>query len=301
MPSRGDITASEVFADREMLNRLGYGIFDVTFGKDEVGFENVKDFSYVVAQDEDPKLYRRKVFGLIGRYYPNDLAKAMWNKFIDHKWVLSEQAGKEIDLRTAAIDWFNNYSHQFLKEWTFKQPEVPNRVRNQSEPSKGMVGLMSASVSPSVRELLNAGFSIVDIARAAIVEAAKPGHWKSVPLTKSPRRRLKLGLHLSGRRKLEESGSSADARWKDDQHYLVLKKLDPAEVSQGRYYVRLLANLTGHEPKTPEEAERRWTEILDHKWYMSERAGQDVGIRAAAIDYFRRLNLLQEAESGYEL
>src|SRR5689334_1947317 len=104
--ARGDITAGEVFEDREMLERLGYGIFDVAWGKSGVGFENVRDFSYVVADDKDPKIYRRKVFEMLGRYYDNGLAKAMWNKFIDHKWVLSERAGHEIDLQTAAQDWF---------------------------------------------------------------------------------------------------------------------------------------------------------------------------------------------------
>ncbi len=62
----------------------------------------------------------------------------------------------------------------------------------------------------------------------------------------------------------------------------------------------MVANLTGHEPQSQEEAERRWREILEHKWFMSERAGHDIGLRLAALDYFRRLNLLQEAETGEE-
>ena len=34
------------------------------------------------------------------------------------------------------------------------------------------------------------------------------------------------------------------------------------------------------------DAERVWTEILDHKWYLSERVGRDVGLRVAVVDYF---------------
>ena len=34
------------------------------------------------------------------------------------------------------------------------------------------------------------------------------------------------------------------------------------------------------------DAERVWPEILDHKWYLSERVGRDVGLRVAVVDYF---------------
>ena len=307
MPSRGDISASEVYADREMLNRLGYGIFDVTFGKDGgVGFENVRDFSYVVAQDDDPRLYRRKVYELIGRYYPNRLAKELWDKFINHKWVMSERAGYEIDLITAANDWFNRHGHQFLKEWTFRQSVVPTRIRNQSEPSTGMLGVVASRLFPNLRELLNAGFSITDVARAAVSEATVLGHWRAVPLTQQPRRRLKIVPRFPIRRPArkkgpQRDGNNSDEKWQDDTQYLVVKKLTPADIAEGRYYVRLVANLTGHEPRSPEEAERRWSEILEHKWYLSERAGHDVGLATAALDYFRRLTLIEEAETGQEV
>jgi hypothetical protein len=303
--THGDINADEVYADREMLNRLGYGIFDVNFGKSGVGFENVKDFSYVVAQDEDPKLYRRKVFNLIGRYYPNELAKVLWDKFVDHKWVLSERAGHEVSLKEAADDWFENYRHEFLKEWTFSQAQIPERIRNQREPARGMMGIVTSLIMPNLRALLNAGFSVIDIARAAVSEAAMPGHWRKLPRNKPARRRLKFQPRLSpGKRphlfKFEDDGDRSDAGWQDNTRYFRIQKLLPAAIREGRFYVQLVANLTGHEPKSPEEAQRRWHEILEHKWYMSERAGHDIGIRQAALDYFRRLNLLQEAETGHE-
>lgn len=33
------------------------------------------------------------------------------------------------------------------------------------------------------------------------------------------------------------------------------------------------------------EAEKIWLKVIDHKWYISERLGRDVGLRVAAIDY----------------
>lgn len=304
--THGDINANEVYNDREMLNRLGYGIMDVNFGQSGVGFENIKDFSYVVAQDEDPKLYRRNVFNLTGHYFPNPLAKALWDKFIDHKWVLSERAGHEISLKEAAEDWFKNYSHQYLKEWTFKQAEIPERMRNHREPNKGMLGIVTSMMLPNLGGLLNSGFSVVDIAKAAISEVARPGHWPKVQREREkPARRLSFRPRLRSGKRPElpehaEQGNRSDSTEPDNTKYFVLKKLLPAEIREGRFYVRMLANLTGHEPQNPEEAERRWREILEHKWYMSERAGHDIGIRAAALDYFRRLNLLQESETGHE-
>ncbi|OJV93686.1 MAG: hypothetical protein BGO39_15335 [Chloroflexi bacterium 54-19] len=296
--THGDINASEIYQDREMLNRLGYGIFDVNWGQNGVGFENVRDFSYVVAQDEDPKLYRRKVFTLTGHYFPNNLAKVLWDKFIDHKWVLSERAGHEIDLKTAAEDWLKNYSHAFLKDWTFNQQEIPERIRSSAE-GQGMLDVVTGLLLPNLRELLNSGFSVTDVARAAIAEAIKPGFWARAARRKTRRHlslRPKLRIHF--RPKQAEKGDVTDANWQDDLKYFRVKKLLPEEIREGRFYVRLLANLTGHEPKSAEEAERRWREILEHKWYLSERAGHDTGIRSAALDYFRRLDLLRETESG---
>lgn len=295
--SHGDITAAEVYADREMLNRLGYGIFDVSFGSfGGVGFENVKDFSYVIAQDQDDKLYRQKVYELTGHYYPNRLAKAIWDKFIDHKWVLSERAGHEVDLPTAAQDWMEKYSHDFLKDWTFHQPEVPQRFRYQNEPRKGVVGLMAGALIPHWRELLDAGFTITDIARAALVEAALPGTWRKAGLTK----RVSQRLHFAPRSRRRKDQEPAKKEKRSEPLYLKVKKLLPIELADDQYFVRMVANMTGHEPATPEEAQQIWHEILEHKSYMSQEAGADVGLHSAALDYFRRLNLLQQTESTSE-
>lgn len=300
--ARGDITAGEVYQDRQMLERLGYGIFDVAFTDTGVGFENVKDFSYVVAEDKDPKIYRRKVFEVLGRYYDNDLAKALWNKFIDHKWVLSEQAGHEIDLQTAAQDWFEKYGHAFLKDWTFRRQEVPERIRNYHEPQKGFVGIVTSYLMPDLRELLDAGFTVLNIATAAVKAKITPVYPRQSLRTRWRNRTLRSVPWLHSRKlakKLEEKPTTDDHTWKDRGPYFLVKRVKNPQERQ-RFYIRMVAELTGHPIHTPEEAEKRWREILEHKWYMSEREGHDVGLRAAALDYYRRLNLIQEAEQGQE-
>jgi hypothetical protein len=37
------------------------------------------------------------------------------------------------------------------------------------------------------------------------------------------------------------------------------------------------------------EAQEVWPQVLEHKWYMSERLGRDVGLRVAAVDYFENV------------
>ncbi|MGA9997968.1 MAG: DUF4032 domain-containing protein [Pyrinomonadaceae bacterium] len=58
-----------------------------------------------------------------------------------------------------------------------------------------------------------------------------------------------------------------------------------AEASSER---RALKELTGLKLSVA-EARKVWPLILEHKWYISERLGRDVGLRVAAIDYFSNI------------
>ncbi|MDT5296398.1 MAG: adenylate cyclase [Acidobacteriota bacterium] len=42
---------------------------------------------------------------------------------------------------------------------------------------------------------------------------------------------------------------------------------------------------------TVAEARAEWSRVLEHKWFVSERLGRDVGMRVAAIDYFENVRL----------
>lgn len=37
------------------------------------------------------------------------------------------------------------------------------------------------------------------------------------------------------------------------------------------------------------EAQKAWPRVLEHKWFLSERLGRDVGLRVAAVDYFENV------------
>ncbi|MBI2945719.1 MAG: DUF4032 domain-containing protein [Candidatus Wallbacteria bacterium] len=64
----------------------------------------------------------------------------------------------------------------------------------------------------------------------------------------------------------------------------VIRPIPEGESEQ--FYVKLLARLAGV-TLTEADAEEVWQDVLDHKWYLSEKAGRDVGIQVAALDYFK--------------
>lgn len=47
---------------------------------------------------------------------------------------------------------------------------------------------------------------------------------------------------------------------------------------------------------SPLEAHEVWPQVLEHKWYMSERLGRDVGLRVAAIDYFENVRRVKKRD-----
>jgi hypothetical protein len=53
---------------------------------------------------------------------------------------------------------------------------------------------------------------------------------------------------------------------------------------------RALARVAGVRV-SPAVAHEVWPQILEHKWYVSERLGRDVGLRVAAVDYFENVRV----------
>jgi transitional endoplasmic reticulum ATPase len=50
---------------------------------------------------------------------------------------------------------------------------------------------------------------------------------------------------------------------------------------------------------TPAEASAEWGRVLEHKWFVSERLGRDVGLRVAAIDYFENVRLPRHTRTSH--
>lgn len=73
---------------------------------------------------------------------------------------------------------------------------------------------------------------------------------------------------------------------------MVRLRRDESEVER-----RTLRKLSGVDVPA-DEARSLWPRILDHKWYMSERMGRDVGLRVAAIDFIEHVEPRSEAPSA---
>lgn len=49
----------------------------------------------------------------------------------------------------------------------------------------------------------------------------------------------------------------------------------------------------------PAEARAEWPRVLEHKWFVSERMGRDVGLRVAALDYFENVRLPRHTRTSH--
>jgi hypothetical protein len=237
---RGDINASELFNDREFLLRVGLGLMDVPFGSGgTVGFEDVKQFAYVDDQQQDPKHYRRKVAELTGHYYPNDMARVLWNKFHEEQACRKQETGIEPCLQEAARYWLARNGHTFFKEWTLQTEEVPFRMRNLSEPRLGLVDLAAIKLAPEWRELIVAGFRLPRLVFAGMRETVRGRHER---------------------------------------------------------YLRIVARVSGLPITNDAELAKRCREIQHLRSWLSRHVEQEVSLKAATVEYYRRLRLVAELE-----
>ena len=68
---------------------------------------------------------------------------------------------------------------------------------------------------------------------------------------------------------------------------------------------KILKKLTG-KSLSEKEAGKIWTGVQDHKWYVSERLGRDVGFRVAAVDFIENVypakaNSKSASQPGFSL
>lgn len=61
----------------------------------------------------------------------------------------------------------------------------------------------------------------------------------------------------------------------------------------------ILKELTGVRLQ-PAEARAEWPRVLEHKWFVSERLGRDVGLRVAALDYFENVRLPRHTRTSHK-
>lgn len=71
----------------------------------------------------------------------------------------------------------------------------------------------------------------------------------------------------------------------------VIEKVTQPQLTDVQQTLNSLAGVNLSAP----EAREIFPRIQEHKWYISERLGRDVGWRVAAIDYFENIQSLSQA------
>jgi len=69
-----------------------------------------------VIENPLPEICASKIFEISGMKFQPDIAADLWDKILQHKWLMSEKLGRDVGLRTACIDFLENMD-QALREY----------------------------------------------------------------------------------------------------------------------------------------------------------------------------------------
>jgi len=168
---QGDVTASQVADDQELLDRLGYGILDIQ-SESGVGFEDVRRFTYVVDSARNPRAKAAQLQSLLGRPFTEREARAAWLEIVEYKARKLEDTDEEIPIEDAAREWNERHGFAFRRRWSLSSPEAEARqyIPGARERSPGAVGKVAGRALPELRPLLEAGFSVIDVLAEAVRE-----------------------------------------------------------------------------------------------------------------------------------
>ncbi|MDQ3856369.1 MAG: DUF4032 domain-containing protein [Chloroflexota bacterium] len=207
-----ELTASQVAQDRELLDRLGYGVLDIQSGSG-VGFEDVRRHSYVVQPDLSPRATAMRLQSVLKRPFTEREARAAWNEILRYKAKRMSETQEDLPIEQVIREWDEKYGYGFRRRWFLSQPEAEARryIPGGRERGPGPVSKVTGLVVPELKPLLEAGFDVVDV----LFEAAKrPGRAASFVLRRVPKkerskRYVRLIANLTGWTLSEEEAERA--------------------------------------------------------------------------------------------
>ncbi len=59
----------------------------------------------VLVENPSPEICSDRIFEVSGTKLDPDIAADLWQKILQHKWLMSEKLGRDVGLRTACIDF----------------------------------------------------------------------------------------------------------------------------------------------------------------------------------------------------
>ncbi len=78
----------------------------------------------VVIENPSPEVCASKIFEISGTKFDPDIAADLWQKILQHKWLLSEKLGRHVGLRTACIDFLDNMDQALREYIDYKRKDI---------------------------------------------------------------------------------------------------------------------------------------------------------------------------------
>jgi hypothetical protein len=169
--------APEIYQDKALLERLGYGILDVE-SSSGLGSEDVHKYTYLVNPEQSPHFYRNLLYEITGRYYPDALARLLWQDLVASKLQNEGATGQKIDLKQVADQYFSGPAHQLIHHWCFETTQpLPTRLNNYPEARLTFASSLIRHLLPGLRPMIEAGFNFGEIVRAAYRQRQAFSHY----------------------------------------------------------------------------------------------------------------------------
>ncbi|MDA8088619.1 MAG: AAA family ATPase [Nitrospiraceae bacterium] len=71
-----------------------------------------------------PEACASKIFEISGARFEPEIARDLWQKILQHKWLMSEKLGRDVGLRTACIDFLENMDQAIREYMDYKRRDI---------------------------------------------------------------------------------------------------------------------------------------------------------------------------------
>ena len=72
-----------------------------------------------------------KIFEMSGAKFEPEIAADLWEKILQHKWLLSEKLSRDVGFRTACVDFMENMEQAVNEYLTYKRQDILNEMGAQ--------------------------------------------------------------------------------------------------------------------------------------------------------------------------
>jgi len=73
-----------------------------------------------------------KIFEMAGAKFDSEIASDLWEKILQHKWLLSEKLGRDVGSRTACVDFLENMEQAVNEYLSYQRRDILNEMGAQT-------------------------------------------------------------------------------------------------------------------------------------------------------------------------